>query len=126
MVGFSWVAPVRVAALAWGFFSCADTETTRRYLFGVGLVDFRHDLFQRSGLEALREDGGPADDVLACGELLSVTAQHLGLDFVPEGLSFRLGLFDEVFKLPERFNLGLDFNGRHMHSPFCLFEGCPS
>jgi hypothetical protein len=108
-----------------GLFSCADGETAGANLLGVGLVNLGHDLLKGGGIEALGEDGSPTDNVLACGELFCITAQHFCFDFIPEGFGLGLGLFDEVFKFPEGFDLGSDFDGGHMHSPFCFLRVAP-
>ena len=63
-----------------GLFSCADGETLAADLLGVGFVDLGHDLLKGRGVEALRENGSPTDDILACRKLLGIPIQHLLLD----------------------------------------------
>ena len=58
-----------------GLFSCADGEASAADLLGVGLIDFGHNLFKRSGVEALREIKSPTDNVLTYGKLFHFPAQ---------------------------------------------------
>ena len=81
-----------------GLFSCADGETLAADLLGVSFVHLWHNLLESSGVEALREDGRPTDDVLTCGKLLGVPVQHFLLDGIPEGFSFGLGFLNQFLQ----------------------------
>ena len=109
VVSFSWVAPVRVAALTRAFL-LGDGEAAAADLLGEALVDVGHDLLECGAVESLAENRSPANDVLSSLHLFGVAVQHLGLDFIPKGFSFGLGFVNQGFQFLQNFDLRGDFD----------------
>ena len=109
MVVFSWVAPVRVAALARAFL-LGDGEAAAGGLLDEVLVDIGHDLLECGAVESLAQNRSPTHDVLSCLHLFGVAVQHLGLDFISQGFGFSLGFLDQGFQFLQGFDLRGDFD----------------
>ena len=112
MVGFSWAAPVRVAALTRAFL-LGDGEPAPCGLLRVLLVEVAINLLERGCVESLTQDGSPTDDVLTSLHLFGVAVQHLSLDFVSQGFGVGLGFFDQSFNVLQSVDFGSDLDGRH-------------
>ena len=122
VVGFSWVAPVRVAALTRAFL-LGDGEPAACGLLDEALVNIGHDLFECGAVESLAENRSPADDVLSSFHLFDVAVQHLSFDFISQGFGFSLGFFDQGFQILQGFNLRGDFDGRNIVFSFMFSFG---
>ena len=96
-MSFSWVAPVRVAALTRAFL-LGDGEAAAGGLLDEVFVDIGHHLLECGAVESLAQDGSPTHDVLSSLHLFGVAVQHLGLDFIPKGFGFSLGFLDQGFE----------------------------
>ena len=56
----------------------ADGKASAGRLLGVCLVQLRHYLLKSGAVKAVGEDGGVADNVLACNQFLHFSGVHLG------------------------------------------------
>ena len=104
-----------VGVQARGFLLGADGEAAAFALTKELFVEFAVSLLEARGVEALRENGGPADDVLSSAQLFGVAFKHLLLDAVAEGFDFGFRLFHESFPLLK----GFDFGGDLVSAHFC-------
>ena len=67
-------------------------------------------LLKGGGIEAVAEDGRPADDEGVGFQLFHLPGGHFGLDAVLNGLCFGLGLGNDLFPFFEGSDLLADFD----------------
>ena len=108
-----------------GFSLGADGKAAALALLGEGFVEVAVHLLESGGVEAVGENGSPADNVLSGGQLFGVSLHHFGLDAVPDGFGLRLGLFDNGLPLVEGFDLGYQFILAHVQISFSFIGAFP-
>lgn len=56
------------------FSLCADGKAAARNGFCIGFVNVRHGFFECRGIETVRDDRGPADDILSSGQFFGIVS----------------------------------------------------
>ena len=75
-------------------------------------------LLKGGGIEAIAENGSPANDILSGSQLLYIPFLHKSFDFVLHSGNFGLDFRLEVFQFLQFPAFGFQFVNAHDESPF--------